>query len=222
MSATLSFPAADIKIEGIAIDVTLTPAWLAHVLRDTEVEPRGEDAPAGRLRARLSRSGHDIVVRGTLTAEVEVPCARCLEPAPISVHTELSLLLQPMPRAELRARRQPTELEREFSPAEAELDVYDGEVVVLDDFVREAILLEVPQFPLCQESCPGIAHLVEEPAPEETFDPRLAPLGAFLKPAGGAVTVDDLVAAARERSASMGRKPLLRANQGPRPRKRKR
>ncbi len=49
--------------------------------------------------------------------------------------------------------------EYEFSSAEADEDTYDGERVVLDGFVREAILLELPSFPLCSEACTGI----EEP-----------------------------------------------------------
>jgi uncharacterized protein len=71
--------------------------------------------------------------------------------------------------------------EYEFSSDEADLDTYDGETVVLDGFVREAILLEMPIFPLCSESCPGI-----RPSPEagdggdtRPVDPRLAPLGAL-------------------------------------------
>jgi uncharacterized protein len=48
--------------------------------------------------------------------------------------------------------------EYEFSSEEADVDEYDGETVILDPFVREAILLELPNFPLCSESCPGISH----------------------------------------------------------------
>lgn len=47
--------------------------------------------------------------------------------------------------------------EYEFSPEEADHDLYDGDTVVLDGFVREALLLEMPNFPLCSEDCPGIA-----------------------------------------------------------------
>jgi uncharacterized protein len=73
------------------------------------------------------------------------------------------------------------EEEHEFSSEEAEFDTYDGETVVLDGFVREAILLEMPIFPLCSEGCPGIRPAPEagdtgSPAP---VDPRLAPLGAL-------------------------------------------
>ncbi|MBI5531434.1 MAG: DUF177 domain-containing protein [Deltaproteobacteria bacterium] len=68
----------------------------------------------------------------------------------------------------------------EFSQEEAEIDTYDGDEVVLDDFLREMILLEAPIFPLCSEECPGIRaipehapHLDVEPT---KVDPRLQPL----------------------------------------------
>src|SRR5262249_11349841 len=87
------------------------------------------------------------------------------------------------------------EPEYEFTAEEADLDTYDGETVVLDAFVREAILLEMPNFPLCSEACPGIgpaasgrdrddgptirARAEAEEATAPALDPRLAPLGAL-------------------------------------------
>jgi uncharacterized protein len=47
----------------------------------------------------------------------------------------------------------------EFAGGEAEIDTYDGDEVVLDPYIREAILLEAPIFPLCSEACPGIGPL---------------------------------------------------------------
>ena len=122
-----------------------------------------------------------------------------------------------------RARGGESTEEYEFAANEAEVDSYDGETVVLDAFVREAILLEIPNFPLCSDACPGIRP---GPAPRERLelptpvDPRLAPLGAFKKQLGGATTLDDLVAAAAERSAAMGR-PVLRTNAHPTNKKKK-
>jgi uncharacterized protein len=148
-------------------------------------------------------------------AKFSVPCARCLDPAPIDVDTELSLLLkaaapavpvahtphaersskkaaQPAEgrakvnrsvSAEGRARAQlKKEPEYEFSSEEADEDHYDGETVVLDPFVREAILLELPIFPLCSEACPGIRPAPQAPGegePPPPIDPRLAPLDAL-------------------------------------------
>jgi uncharacterized protein len=76
------------------------------------------------------------------------------------------------------------ESEYEFSADEADVDTYDGEEVVLDSFIREAMLLELPNFPLCSEACPGIGP---PPGPKvemakgapAVVDPRLAPLAAL-------------------------------------------
>jgi uncharacterized protein len=73
--------------------------------------------------------------------------------------------------------------EYEFASDEADVDLFDGETVVLDDFVREAILLEIPIFPLCSEDCTGIRPASSDDAIDEgaepRVDPRLAPLGAL-------------------------------------------
>lgn len=168
----LVFPANDVETTGVAVDVTLPREWLSAQLSDAEVSAR-ED---GQFTGRLSRSGKtDVVVRGRVRAKVSLPCARCLAPSSVDVDTELSLLLRPRAEAKLASgKRAPKpkpepspkasshkSREYEFSSEEAEIDEYDGERVVLDAFVREAILLELPSFPLCSETCSGIA----EPTP---------------------------------------------------------
>lgn len=187
----LSVSAHDIDAAGLSLDAELPPAWLDAEVGDAEVLAQGP----GRVAARLSRSGNDVVVRGRVQAALTTPCARCLEPAAIHVDTELTLLLQPAPAAKPGAAKpgatkagaakpatarpkHAKEDEYEFSSAEADVDTYDGETVVLDDLVREAILLEVPNFPLCSEGCPGIRPAAG-PAPAEALDPRLSPLGAL-------------------------------------------
>jgi uncharacterized protein len=52
--------------------------------------------------------------------------------------------------------------------------------VILDGFIREALLLELPNFPLCSETCPGIRPHPAAPGDAEApIDPRLAPLRAL-------------------------------------------
>ena len=196
----LSVSAHDIDTAGLAVETALPLAWLKEELADADLEGR---AP-GHFRGRLSRTGSEIIVRGKLQVELVTPCARCLEPANISVDAELSLLLRPAPaehharpsggagakgakgeksakksngHGEKAAARDPEEYE--FSSAEADVDTYDGETVVLDPFLREAILLEIPNFPLCSEACPGIGAAARAPEPEPSGDPRLRPLGAL-------------------------------------------
>ena len=74
--------------------------------------------------------------------------------------------------------------EYEFQSSDADLDVYEGDEVALDPFVREAILLEVPPFVLCSDDCGGIAPPPpsgEDTDKEASIDPRLAPLLRFKK-----------------------------------------
>jgi len=95
------------------------------------------------------------VLRGMLTAEVVVPCARCLEPARIAVHEPLSALF--VPRSGLpgvRARGE--DRAEEAALGEADVVPYDGETVVMDGLVRDEILLAIPMIPLCSEGCAGI------------------------------------------------------------------
>lgn len=201
-ASLLTVSAHDIDIAGVDVDAELPVDWLDRELTDATGHAHGP----GRLRARLSRSGAEVVVRGRVTASLWMPCARCLEPATADVDTELSLLLKPArpippPKAGASAKAEPSrpgrrdggegrggrrhELpEYEFSPEEAAEDHYDGETVVLDDFVREAILLELPNFPLCSDACPGIPLPTRTArggtaTPPERDDPRLAPLRAL-------------------------------------------
>ena len=91
--ALVSLNANDIDIAGVAVDTELPVAWVDEELADAHTTAR---AP-GRLTARLSRSGSDIVVRGRVVVSVSTPCARCLDPAPVDVDSELALLLKPVP-----------------------------------------------------------------------------------------------------------------------------
>jgi uncharacterized protein len=185
--AQLSISAHDIDAAGLAVETDLPAEWLTEAL--SEASLRGTSP--GHFSGRLSRSGNDIVVRGRISAKFTTPCARCLEPAAVSVDAELSLLLKPITAEGARAHdgkktnghapgAKPAQKEPEdyeFSSEEADTDTYDGDTVVLDLFIREAILLEIPNFPLCSEACPGIRAAARAPA--AAVDPRLAPLGAL-------------------------------------------
>ncbi|HZU85761.1 MAG TPA: DUF177 domain-containing protein, partial [Polyangiaceae bacterium] len=135
--------------------------------------PAGSD---GQLDLRVSKSGTDVVVRGTLEAELTVACARCLEPARVRVSEPISALV--VPKGALGA----ADASDEAAPAADEADVlaYDGETVVLDDLVRDELLLGIPMIPLCSEGCAGIrpedSGSSSHPAPQNGVDPRLRPL----------------------------------------------
>jgi len=167
----VAIAANDIDQAGILIDEVVPKEWIEARLADETYHALSD----GRFWGRLSRSGKlDVVVRGSVTAEVEMPCARCLGPTKNPIKGEISLLLKCRPGSTEFSRigeRWPARekhpkghrsAEYEFTSEEAEVDEYDGEVVILDDFVREVILLELPNFPLCSESCTGISAEFED------------------------------------------------------------
>jgi uncharacterized protein len=172
-----SVPARDLDAGGKQVRFPVRAAWIRGALEGTEVAQGGSD---GVLDVRLSKSETDVVVRGRLTAELTVPCARCLEPALVVVNEPVSALA--VPAGELRPSKpgETDEKEEEDLPArDPEMIGYDGETLVLDDLVRDELLLAVTMIPLCSEGCPGIrpaiSSISEEPA-QSAVDPRLRPL----------------------------------------------
>lgn len=229
----LSVSAADIDTAGLPLEVELPVEWLDHELSDAQVRA----AAPGFVRARLSRSGKSVVVRGRVKAAVTAPCARCLEPTEIAIDAELSLLLVPAApkpahgapthgapaHGDSKERRAgPKEAEHEFTADEAEIDTFDGETVVLDELVREAILLEMPNFPLCSEACAGIRPRTAAAnggaigGAKRPLDPRLAPLGELraklFEPHGADETPAPRRAAARPAAVKRARATPLKAN----------
>ena len=167
-------PVRDLDAAGKPFHFPVRAAWLRGALEGTAVGASEQD---GRLDLRLSRSGTDVVVRGTLEAYVSAPCARCLEPAPVVVKETISALAVPA----TTSRESPGgKDDDDLSPEQADLIAYDGETLVLDDLVRDELLLGIPMILLCSEACPGIQPQLASEQPEvaavDRIDPRLQPL----------------------------------------------
>jgi len=178
-SPEFSFPASNLDAAGKHFHLPVRASWLRGVLEGTAIGPSEHD---GELDVRLSKSGTDVVVRGTLAADLVVPCSRCLAPAVVPIREELSILAVPSgPAPRARGERDQREDEEEEDPGEADVIAFDGENVVLDELVRDELLLAIPMIPLCSEACPGIRperpSSSEAPsAADESIDPRLRPL----------------------------------------------
>jgi uncharacterized protein len=91
----------------------------------------------------------DIRVKGKLATEIELNCARCLEPIAQDVKREFDLLYRPQGADAGRD-------EMSVTDAEAEIGYYEGEGILLEDVVREQVLLAVPVKVTCREDCKGL------------------------------------------------------------------
>src|SRR2546430_17340389 len=134
-------------------------------------------------RAQLVREHHgkhelinDIRLAGDFSTRVEMACARCLEPIDRDVQNQFDLLYRPQGTDAGRS-------ELSVTAAEAEVGYYQGEGVLLEDVLREQVLLEVPLKILCRENCKGLCvhcgkNLNEGACScaEPTEDPRWAAL----------------------------------------------
>ncbi len=169
----------DIDASGKDYRFTIRAPWIRGALEGHEATATEHD---GRLVVRGSKSGHDVVVHGTLEASLKVPCARCLEPCDLDIHADISVLYVPGSKVKDSAADD-GDVEYTLEDGEADTLPYDGETVVLDDLVRDELLLGVPMIPLCSEACPGMSPApgsnADTPSEEKGVDPRLAPLLRF-------------------------------------------
>ena len=102
-----------------------------------------------RVIGRIQQSDSKVTVKGEATAELQLECDRCLKSVliPVSSSFEVEYVTpdtyQADPAAEL--------LDEDLS-----LSVFDGEVIDIDELVREQLLLELPAQVLCQQECKGL------------------------------------------------------------------
>jgi uncharacterized protein len=119
-----------------------------------EIRQKGELRAAGR--AEIVREHHgkhqlinDIRVAGDFSARIELACARCLEPISTDVAKNFDLLYRPQG---IDAGKE----ELSVTAAEAEVGYYQGGGLLLEDVLREQILLALPLKAICREDCRGL------------------------------------------------------------------
>ncbi len=202
-NAAFVVPLADLELGPKTIDFDLSLSWLSAAFTGTEATA---EAP-GTLSVELVKSGAEVMVRGHAAVRITMPCSRTLEPVHLALEPEIFLMLSPAsstpgvrkPRPARRRKGRAETTASAESPAKKKKyrawdddppldggsvasDTFDGEQVVLDDFVREFLLLDLPMFPVRSDLPPADKAAIP-PAPleeaEAPLDPRLAPLAAI-------------------------------------------
>jgi uncharacterized protein len=107
-------------------------------------------------RAQLVEEHHgkrnviqDIRLNGELATRLELLCARCLEPVAQDVTRKFDLLYRPL-------GTDAGNEELSVTVAEAEVGYYQGGGLLLEDAIREQVLLAVPLKVVCREDCKGL------------------------------------------------------------------
>ena len=91
----------------------------------------------------------DIRLRADFSGDFEQLCARCLEPVQQPLSGSFDLIFRPA-----GADAEPGE--RAITEDETEIGYYDQSGLLLEDAVREQVLLTLPGRSLCQQDCKGL------------------------------------------------------------------
>jgi DUF177 domain-containing protein len=146
-------------------------------LNDERVRLAGPTEVSGRITRRPDKIG----VRGKVKGAVQVECDRCLQEIelPIDLHFDLEYVTE----GEYKGLHAAELLEEDLS-----LSVFDGEVIDIDEILREQVLLAVASQVLCDENCKGLCekcganrNLVNCSCEMQEIDPRWAELKKLME-----------------------------------------
>lgn len=125
----------------------------ASELQLADEDYRFLDPVEGTLR--FSVAGNEVLARGRVRVMAETECVRCLRKFTLAIAPDVTLTYEHNPEL--------LDPKREFTETDEEPAVYfDGETIHPEPELREAILLELPQQPVCSESCRGLCPVCGE------------------------------------------------------------
>jgi uncharacterized protein len=147
----MEFKVSELEREPIAFDLELAPGAVDF---GNEAEQQGMLATSGEAEVLHEHRGPrdivaDIRLRGRFAGKFQVPCARCVEPVEIPLEADFDLIFRPV-AADSDAP------ERSITAQETEIGYYQKDSLVLEDVLREQVLLSLPVRTLCKPDCKGL------------------------------------------------------------------
>jgi uncharacterized protein len=141
----------DLELRKLAFNETFQPGAI-DLGEDLEQKSAIEASGSAEL-LQESRGAHEVVedirIVGSFSVKVEVRCARCLEPVENTLAESFDLLYRPLG---VDARGDDASIGR----AETEIGYYQGEGMLLEDVLKEQIILALPVKQVCDPACKGL------------------------------------------------------------------
>ena len=137
---------SEMELRKIRFDETFAPGELDF--------QQDEIWQAGPLHAQgtaelLANTDGEVRIQGRLGVRMEAECDRCLGRAGFPIDTSFDLFYRP---ASVIAREEEVEIDE----GEAQLGFYQDGGMLLEDILREQIVLLMPMQRICREDCKGI------------------------------------------------------------------
>jgi len=147
----MEFKVSELEKEPIEFDLQLKAGSIDF---GEEAEQEGPLAASGRAEVIHEHRGPkdivaDIRLRGHFDGQFQTPCARCVEPVKIPLAADYDLIFRPT-GADADAP------ERSITAVETEIGYYQGDSLLLEDVLREQVLLSLPVRTLCKPDCKGL------------------------------------------------------------------
>lgn len=147
----MEFLVSELEKEPIEFDLQLEPGGIDF---GEEATQKGPLATSGLAEVLHEHRGPkdivaDIRLKGRFAGEFQVPCARCIEPVKIPLSSDFDLIFRPLGTDAGPA-------ERSISAPETEIGYYQGDSLLLEDVLREQVLLSLPVRTLCKPDCKGL------------------------------------------------------------------
>jgi uncharacterized protein len=173
----------ELELRRLEFDENLAPGVVDF---GPELHQAGDLHAEGRAELVVEHRGHhqdieDIRLVGGLSTRIEIACARCLEPVTHKVDRKFDLLYRPQ-GVDRRGE------EVSISEAETEIGYYQGEGLLLEDALREQVLLATPVKTLCRDECKGLCPTCGQnlnqgqcDCEQRPSDPRWEALGEIKK-----------------------------------------
>ena len=124
---------------------------------------------------------------GTVKAELDLDCSRCLEPFVLPVDREFDLRFLPSTVVEAEKAEKDEDDEAEVEDDDVSITYYRDEQIDLIELLREQFYLALPMKPLCSPACQGICpqcgtnrNLAPCDCNPQMEDPRMAGLKTLI------------------------------------------
>jgi uncharacterized protein len=141
----------DLELRKIVFDESFGPAVIELIEGVEQKTPLKVSGRAELLRENRGAGEivEDIRLVGSFSTQVEIRCARCLDPVGHAVREDFDLIYRPLGVDAVGD-------ERSISLAETEIGYYQGEGMLLEDVVKEQLLLALPVKQVCSRECKGL------------------------------------------------------------------
>lgn len=141
----------DLEREPVLFNLAVPPESIDYGAEATQISPLAVEG-----RADLLEETHgprtviqDIRLQATWKGDFEAPCARCLTPVLHNLQGSFDLLFRPLGIDQGSS-------EHSINTAETEIGYYEKSGLLLEDVLREQVLLSLPARTLCREDCKGL------------------------------------------------------------------